>query len=402
MNRIPMTAVLVSLCVLTGFSVLAQEGNEAKPSPSDEILGLMEESRFSEALRTAAKLAEVHPEDVQVRFLNGVVLMSTLQYKEAVREFQVVIRLDPKNADATANLGLVYDLMGEEQNAEKYLKRALELDPDNPDTQRDYREVLVRKRIRAGELLAVPEGGASRAIQDFLEMMVGGSLPEAFDKHVDQTVLSRILRKAGGGTGLSGSERREFYQGMKQGWSSKILQGGGKYVGFEVQPAGETTPRPGGIQRILTYVLIEKVTTQADVDQMKRFVDSPELSTYISPDIRAVIMGLEPKDRAAMFDRQVGLHQNQLLPVHFDMKETTDGKWRIQDALLGHSDLVQISIVDAMDKLAAFADVSGSGTDFGLGRSSYSSGGGISRFIPIIIGIVVLISFVIRRFAAKN
>jgi tetratricopeptide repeat protein len=367
-------------------------------SPSDAILDEMEAGRFSAALRKAAELSKKHPNDSQVRYLTGLTLMTTMQYKEAVGELEKTIELKPDFAEAYGNLGLVYDLIGEEEKAYKNLKKSLELDPDNPDTKRDFSEVVIRSRIRKGQKKTLNSDTAAYAMQGFISMLEKGDMEEAFEQYVEMGIIRKIMNKAGGRSGL-----RDFYRGMSLGWNAQVLKGGGKYLGFEVQPpdemaeADETT----GKTKVLAYALIEKMTTAEDAARMKRFMNSPELAEFVSPDIRAVIEGLEQQDRAALFDRQVGLRQNQLLPIHFICRKDSKSKWRIEDALIGHSDLVQISIMDALDKMAAFAEITEPGSSYNFSSKPYRSSRSYSHYIGIAVGVFVLISFFLRRNANK-
>jgi hypothetical protein len=144
---------------------------------------------------------------------------------------------------------------------------------------------------------------------------------------------------------------------------------------------------------VQSYILVVRTTTQADVDRMKRFIDSPALARFISPDILAVFQGLEPADRAAMFDRLAGQHQNQLWPVRWVAHQDQQGRWRIRDVVLGSADLVELSLTDILNNVAAFAEVGDPGIDHDFHRdsSSYELGKTVGRIVLIIVGIIVVI-----------
>jgi hypothetical protein len=388
-----------SLVPIAGFITLISAAAAAPPEKApgaDEVLNLMESGRFSQALRTAAKAAEAHPQDAQVHFLYGAALMSTLQYKEAEVELKKTIELAPGLADAHYNLGLIKVQTGDEAAAQKYLERALELDPGHPDARREFHELVVRQRIRKQEKAQLTAGSAAEAVFDFLALVDRGRLEYAFDRFVDPAVLAEFSRKVGGSFHPTQHERRELLSGFVKGWNSQILSRGGEYVGFEVQPE-EAAPGPGGVD-VQSYVLVVRTTTQADVERMKRFIDSPALARFISPDVLVVFQGLEPKDRQAMFDRLAGQHQNQLWPVRWVVHRDDRGRWRIRDVVLGSADLVELSLTDILNNVAAFAEVGDPGIthDFQRDSSSYEIGKTVGRIVAVIIGIIIVIRLVRR------
>jgi len=388
-----------SLALIAGLLVLAFPAAAAQPEEApgaDDILNLMESGRFSQALRTAARAARARPDDAQVHFLYGAALMSTLQYRQAEAELKKVIELQPGLADAHYNLGLIKVQTDDEAAAQKYLERALELDPGHPDAQREFQELVVRQRIRRQDKAQLTAGSAAEAVYDFLTLVDGGRLEYAFDRFVDPGVLAEFSRKVGGSSFPTQRERRELLSGFVKGWNSQILSRGGKYVGFEVQPE-EAAAGPGGAD-VQSYVLVVRTTTQADVERMKRFIDSPALARFISPDILAVFQGLEPEDRKAMFDRLAGQQQNQLWPVRWVVSKNEKGRWLIRDVVLGSADLVELSLTDILNNVAAFAEVGdpGIGGELSRGKSSYEIGKIAGRIIVIIIGIIIVIRLVRR------
>ena len=388
-----------AIALIAGFVTLVSSGAAAgtgQAPGADEILGLMESGQFSQALRTAARAAEAHPEDAQVHFLYGAALMATLQYREAEVELNKVIELAPGMADAHYNLGLIKVQTDDEAAAQKHLERALELDPGHPDARREFHELSVRQRIREQDKPQLAPGSAARAVFDFLSLVDGGRLEYAFERHVDPGVLAEFSRKVGGSSYPTQRERRELLSGFVKGWNSQILSRGGRYIGFEVQP-GEAAPGTGGVD-VQSYVLVVRTTNRADVERMKRFIDSPALARFISPDILAVFQGLEPEDRRAMFDRLAGQHQNQLWPVRWVVFKNEKGQWLIRDVVLGSADLVELSLTDILNNVAAFAEVG----DQGLGQryhresSSYEIGKTVGRIVAVIIGIIIVIRLVQR------
>src|SRR5690242_19795283 len=60
----------------------------------------------------------------------GVALVKSAKYEEAVEAFDSAIKLNPHFAIAYNNLGATYNSLGRYEDAVKVLKRALELTPD--------------------------------------------------------------------------------------------------------------------------------------------------------------------------------------------------------------------------------------------------------------------------------
>jgi len=52
------------------------------------------------------------------------------KYKEAIKEFEKIIKLDPQNVDAYYNLGLCYESLNEFDLARQMYQRVLSIDPN--------------------------------------------------------------------------------------------------------------------------------------------------------------------------------------------------------------------------------------------------------------------------------
>jgi type IV pilus assembly protein PilF len=84
------------------------------------------------------KTADIH-HDLGVEALKGG------RASEALREFELALKLDPEFAEAHRGRGLVLDLaFGRREDAEAAYRRALELRPSYPDVQNDLGQLLAR------------------------------------------------------------------------------------------------------------------------------------------------------------------------------------------------------------------------------------------------------------------
>ncbi|MBC7886225.1 MAG: tetratricopeptide repeat protein, partial [Saprospiraceae bacterium] len=82
----------------------------------------------SEILLT--KSINLIPNDVETLRLLGVVNGIKGNHAEAIKYFEKVIQLDPKNASAYLNAGNAYKNAGDQVNGEKYIQQAIQLDPN--------------------------------------------------------------------------------------------------------------------------------------------------------------------------------------------------------------------------------------------------------------------------------
>ena len=76
------------------------------------------------------------PEAQKARFLErGDKYAAREQYREAILEYRNVLRLDPANARATRQLGLLHNQLGELAQAFRFLLKAQELTPDDSEVR---------------------------------------------------------------------------------------------------------------------------------------------------------------------------------------------------------------------------------------------------------------------------
>src|SRR5215467_15055431 len=76
------------------------------------------------------------PEAQKARYLErGDKYAAREQYREAILEYRNVLRLEPANARATRQLGLLHNQLGEFAQAFRFLLKAQELTPDDSDVR---------------------------------------------------------------------------------------------------------------------------------------------------------------------------------------------------------------------------------------------------------------------------
>ena len=75
------------------------------------------------------------PDNFQVRYNFGGTLRRLERHEEAIEQLRVAARLDPADAATQVELGLAYQAAGDKSAALQCLRRAIELDPDSPESR---------------------------------------------------------------------------------------------------------------------------------------------------------------------------------------------------------------------------------------------------------------------------
>ena len=133
-----------------GFSVRAsaQEPSDAQPPPqtgaqlqiteTDAAGLLVEQGQIDLAKRVLAHVLETNPNDLQARFLRGLIAVTEKRYDDAIEDFRFVLVAEPERERVRLELGRAFFLAGDYENAERNFRfaRAGEL-PDEAKTNVD-------------------------------------------------------------------------------------------------------------------------------------------------------------------------------------------------------------------------------------------------------------------------
>ena len=103
---------------------------DASPVGADRAEAVAANIHQTESRTGVAREAEEH-------FRRGVALCQLGKYDEALMAWQQVLRLQPDNPFALANIGIVYTEQGRWTEAREMFVRVLSLQPDNPDAFSD-------------------------------------------------------------------------------------------------------------------------------------------------------------------------------------------------------------------------------------------------------------------------
>jgi tetratricopeptide (TPR) repeat protein len=95
----------------------------------NEAVRLHQLNKFDEAEPMYLKLLLSAPENIEIRYLLGVLLHQSGRHREAADYLEKVVATDPTYAEAFNSLGNVYQAIGDIEKAEAGFRRAIELKP---------------------------------------------------------------------------------------------------------------------------------------------------------------------------------------------------------------------------------------------------------------------------------
>jgi tetratricopeptide (TPR) repeat protein len=96
-----------------------------------ELLAIAQETAVNAAVEEFEQSLGVRPDDWSSHYNKGNYLMARGQLREAVASFDTASRLEPTAVPPFVNAAMAYSVLGDNEAAERRLRRALETDPDN-------------------------------------------------------------------------------------------------------------------------------------------------------------------------------------------------------------------------------------------------------------------------------
>lgn len=110
----------------------------------------------------------------------------------AVKEFEAVLALDPKNAEAYANLGVIEYFQRDYQKASQHLRKALAIDPSLPKTQALLG--ICQKRLGDPSARTLLEKSFAKLKDKALRIQVGMELATLYDQQGDPGGTAAVMR----------------------------------------------------------------------------------------------------------------------------------------------------------------------------------------------------------------
>jgi tetratricopeptide (TPR) repeat protein len=118
--------------------------------------------------------------------------LKTNDLTDASREFDAVLALDPKNAEAYANLGVIAFFQGDYQKASQHLRKALAVDPSLLKTQALL--AICQRRLGDPSTRALLEKSFANLKDKPLRMQVGMELASLYDDQGDPGATAVVMR----------------------------------------------------------------------------------------------------------------------------------------------------------------------------------------------------------------
>jgi tetratricopeptide (TPR) repeat protein len=118
--------------------------------------------------------------------------LKTNDSSAAAKEFEAVLVLDPKNAEAYANLGVIAFFRRDYQNASRYLRKALAIDPSLTKTQALLG--ISQKRLGDPSARALLEKSFPKLKDKSLRLQVGLELASLYEQEGDQGATASVMR----------------------------------------------------------------------------------------------------------------------------------------------------------------------------------------------------------------
>ena len=147
MNHQKKRIVLTGVLVLAGLTVLASVfGSSSSLPPASPngtpaaAVGTPPPAAATEpaALAAVQQRLAANPNDTAALSDYGDLLMQAKRYPQAADAYATLVDLDPQNATAHMKLGAAFFYQGISTLAQKELKHAVELDPNNVEAQFNY------------------------------------------------------------------------------------------------------------------------------------------------------------------------------------------------------------------------------------------------------------------------
>jgi ketosteroid isomerase-like protein len=111
------------------------------PAPLDGIKKAIQAGQLDQALKLTSIARESAPKDVQLRFMEAVVLAQQGQTDRAIEIFKKITETHPDQSEAYNNLGVLYASKGRLEEARTYLEKALQTHPSFAAIHRNLSDV---------------------------------------------------------------------------------------------------------------------------------------------------------------------------------------------------------------------------------------------------------------------
>jgi len=110
----------------------------------NEVNQLLDQGKVNEAARRAQSHLKQNPNDVQVRFLQGVIAAEQRKYDQAIQVFTALTQEFPGLPEPYNNLAVLYAAKGEERKAAQVLEQAIRTNPSYATAHENLGDLYAR------------------------------------------------------------------------------------------------------------------------------------------------------------------------------------------------------------------------------------------------------------------
>jgi tetratricopeptide (TPR) repeat protein len=141
---------------------------------------------------TAAQTGASHAAEIHDHLRKAADYLKANDSNSAVKEFDAVLALDPKNAEAYANLGVIAFFQRDYQKASPYLRKALAIDPSLVKTQALLG--MCQKRLGDPSARGLLEKSFPKLKDKPMRLQVGLELAALYDQQGDPGATASVMR----------------------------------------------------------------------------------------------------------------------------------------------------------------------------------------------------------------
>lgn len=116
----------------------------ADPAVVNEVNQLLDQGKVNEAARRAQSHLKANPNDVQVRFLQGVIAAEQRKYDQAIQVFTALTQDFPGLPEPYNNLAVLYAAKGDERKAAQVLEQAIRTNPSYATAHENLGDLYAR------------------------------------------------------------------------------------------------------------------------------------------------------------------------------------------------------------------------------------------------------------------
>ncbi|WP_260674375.1 L,D-transpeptidase Cds6 family protein [Comamonas aquatica] len=135
----PVTAASL-MCVMAAATPLAQ----AAAAPAAEVQQLVDQGKINDAAQRVQTLLKQSPQDVQLRFLQGVIAAEQQKYDQAIQVFTALTRDHPQLPEPYNNLAVLHAAKGEDRKAAQVLEQAIRTNPSYATAHENLGDLYAR------------------------------------------------------------------------------------------------------------------------------------------------------------------------------------------------------------------------------------------------------------------